>query len=46
MSFDMKIKFDGKLIQKAKVENIDDLDPIIDGLKEKFGSDEKRRSRR
>lgn len=45
MSFDMKIKFDGRIIQKAKVQEIDDLDPIMDGLKEKFGRDEKKRRR-
>lgn len=43
MTFDMRIKFDGKVVQRAKVNDIDDLDPVIDGLKEKFGSDKKRR---
>lgn len=45
MGFDMKIKFDGKVVQKAKVEDIEDLEPFIDGLKEKFGSDHKKRRR-
>jgi hypothetical protein len=43
MSFDLKIKHDGQLIQKAKVQELDDFDPILDGLKEKFGSNKKGR---
>lgn len=43
MSFNIKIKHEGRVIQKAKVEEIDDFDPIMDGLKEKFGSKNKRR---
>lgn len=46
MSFDMKIKYEGKVIQKAKVDNIDDFDPVMDGLKQKFGSDHKAKRRR
>lgn len=45
MGFDFTIKQDGRKIQKVKFEDIDDLDPIVDGLKEKFGSD-KRKHRR
>lgn len=43
MTFDIKIKHEGRMIQKAKVQDIEDFDPIIDGLKEKFGSDKRRR---
>ena len=43
MSFDFIIKHDGRKVQKAKVQELDDFDPILDGLKEKFGSDPKRR---
>lgn len=43
MSFDFIIKHDGRKIQKSKVQDIDDFDPILDGLKEKFGSDKRRR---
>lgn len=46
MSFDMKIKFEGKVIQKAKVDDIEDFDPVMDGLKEKFGSGHKPKRRR
>ena len=45
MSLEFTVKQDGRKIQKATVEDIDDFDPILDGLKEKFGSD-KRRGRR
>lgn len=43
--FDIKIKHDGKAIQKAKFDDIDDLDPIVDGLKEKFGSNKRKNGR-
>lgn len=43
MTFSMTIKHEGKKIQKAKVQRIEDFDPIIDGLKEKFGSRQRRR---
>lgn len=45
MSFDFIIKHEGKKVQKAKVDDLDDFDPILDGLKEKFGSEKKRRRR-
>ena len=45
MSFDLIVKHDGRKIQKAKVEDIDDFDPILDGLKEKFGSEKIKRRR-
>lgn len=35
--FDITIKHEGKKVQKAKLNNLDDFDPILDGLKEKFG---------
>ena len=37
MSFKLQIKFDDKTITKAKSNNLDDFDSILDGLKEKFG---------
>jgi len=45
MTFDFTIKHDGKKVQKAKVNDLSDFDPILDGLKEKFGfrKPEKRR---
>jgi len=43
MTFDMKIKFDGRTIQKAKAQNIEDLEPVIKGLKDKFGSSKRRK---
>lgn len=46
MSFDMKIKHEGRVVQKAKVDDIDDFDPIMDGLKEKFGSNNIKKRRR
>lgn len=42
MTFDFKVKHEGRLIQKAKVQDIDDFDTILDGLKEKFGSNKRR----
>lgn len=42
MSFNIIIKHEGKKVQKATVEELDDFDPIMDGLKEKFGSRKKR----
>lgn len=41
--FDFIIKHEGRKIQKAKVEDLDDFDPIMKGLKEKFGSRTNRR---
>lgn len=43
MSFDFIIRHEGRKVQKAHVEDIEDFDPILDGLKEKFGSDKQRR---
>jgi len=37
MSFDIKIKFENRVIQKSKIEDLDQFDNILDGLKEKFG---------
>lgn len=37
MTFDFIIKHDGKKVQKAKVNDLSDFDPILAGLKEKFG---------
>lgn len=37
MTFDFTIKHEGKKVQKAKVEDLSEFDPILDGLKEKFG---------
>lgn len=37
MSFQFIIKYDGKKVQKANVEDLNDFDPIMEGLKEKFG---------
>lgn len=37
MSFEFIIKHDGKKVQKAKVEDLSDFEPVMDGLKEKFG---------
>jgi len=38
MVFDFIIKHDGRKVQKAKIDDLSDFDPILDGLKEKFGS--------
>lgn len=43
MSFDLIIKHDGMKVQKATVEDLDDFEPIMKGLKEKFGSRKNRR---
>lgn len=43
MAFSMKIKFDGKLLQKAKSEKIEDLEDILTGLKDKFGNNKKKK---
>lgn len=40
--FDITIKHEGKKIQKAKLDDLDDFDPILDGLKEKFGGTKKK----
>lgn len=45
MSFDFIIRHDGRRVQKAKVDRLDDFEPILDGLKEKFGDGEKKRRR-
>jgi len=44
--FDFIIKHDGIKIQKSKIRDLEDFDPILDGLKEKFGSDRKKYRRR
>jgi len=36
VGFDFIIKHDGMKVQKAKVEDLNDFDSILDGLKEKF----------
>jgi len=46
MTFDFIIRHDGKKVQKAKIEDLDDFDPILDGLKEKFGGSRKPKRRR
>lgn len=38
MVFEFIIKHDGRKVQKSKVQDLSDFDPIMDGLKEKFGS--------
>ena len=43
MTFDFTIKHDGRKVQKAKVQDLDDFDEILDGLKEKFGGNKRRR---
>lgn len=35
--FDIIVKHEGKKVQKVKVDDLDDFDPILQGLKEKFG---------
>lgn len=45
MSFDIKIRYEGKTIQKAKVNDIEDFDSVMDGLKQKFGSEHKPKRR-
>ena len=45
MGFDFIIRHEGKKVQKAKVDDLSELDPIIDGLKEKFGSHKKMRGK-
>lgn len=37
MTFEFIIKHDGRKVQKAKVEDLSDFEPVMDGLKEKFG---------
>ena len=37
MTFEFIVKHDGRKVQKAKVEDLTDFDPVMDGLKEKFG---------
>jgi len=37
MGFEFIIKNDGRKVQKAKIQDLDDFDPILNGLKEKFG---------
>ena len=37
MSFDIKIKFEDRVVQKSKIRDLDQFDSILDGLKEKFG---------
>jgi len=37
VGFDFIIKHEGRKVQKAKVEDLDDFDFILNGLKEKFG---------
>lgn len=46
MSFDLIIRHDGRKVQKAKVEDINDFEPIFDGLKEKFGGYDNKKRRR
>jgi len=41
MTFDIKIKFEDKVVQKSKIEDLDQFDSILDGLKEKFGGKKK-----
>lgn len=43
MSFEFIVKNDGRKVQKTKCKDIDDFDPILDGLKEKFGSNKRRK---
>lgn len=43
MTFKFKVKFEDRTIQKAEVQELEDFDPILDGLKEKFGYGKKRR---
>ena len=45
MTFDIKIKHEGRLIQKSKVRAIEDFDIVLDGLKEKFGCKQKPKKR-
>lgn len=42
MTFEFIIKHDGRKVQKAKVEDLSEFEPVMDGLKEKFGSRPKR----
>ena len=37
MGFEFIVKHDGKKVQQAKVQDLSDFEPVMDGLKEKFG---------
>lgn len=43
MGFEFIVKHEGKKVQRSKVKDLTDFDPVLEGLKEKFGFKKERR---